>query len=167
MTPFVKAHFPIWDLPIKERFEYCRTECSKFGLNLTWQQLKQYYNEMYNCEAYRNNTYEVRVFRGSQADWLVHEKSWHGMIDYLSIKRLDKKSVHDWRHFQLIKNELVSETREAIELYPSESRLMDTANQYHLFVFPENYVIPFGWRTRSVNYEEVEGGLNKAGQRGI
>jgi len=62
---------------------------------------------------------------------------------------------------------LVSETREAIELYPSESRLMDTANQYHLFVFPENYLIPFGWRTRNVNYEEVEGGLNKAGQRGI
>ncbi len=58
MTPFLKANFPIWDLPMKERFEYCKTECSKFGLKLTWEQAKQYYNEMYNCEAYRNDTYE-------------------------------------------------------------------------------------------------------------
>ncbi len=41
MTPFLKANFPIWDLPMKERFEYCKTECSKFGLKLTWEQAKQ------------------------------------------------------------------------------------------------------------------------------
>lgn len=167
MTPFRKAHFPIWDLPIKSRFEYCKSEAKSFGLNLTYEQSKQFYNEMYNCEVFRNDTYEVRVFRGDQANWLVHEKSWYGMIDYLSIKRIDKKSIHDWRHFQLIKNELVSETREAIELYPSEKRLMDTANQYHLFVFPKDYIIPFGWTERSIAVEETEGGLNKAGQRKI
>jgi len=167
MNKFTKGHFPIWDLPMKERFNYCKTECSQFGLNLTWEQSKQYYNEMYNCEVWKNELYEVRVFRGSQADWLVHEKHWKGSMDYLSIKRIDKKAIHDWRHLQLIKNELVSEDREAIELYPKESRLMDTANQYHLFVFPKDYSVPLGWNTRSVNYTEQEGGLNKTGQRGL
>jgi hypothetical protein len=44
---------------------------------------------------------------------------------------------------------------------------MDTANQYHLFVFPKDYTIPLGWVKRSVNYESHEGGLNKSGQRGF
>jgi hypothetical protein len=167
MKPFNKAHFPIWDLSISERFIYCKSEALKFGLKLTNEQAKQYYNEMYNCEVWKNDLYEVRVFRGSQADWLVHEKLWQGSMDYLSIKRIDKKAIHDWRHLQLIKNELVSEHREAIELYPRESRLMDTANQYHLFVFPKDYTIPLGWVKRSVNYESHEGGLNKSGQRGF
>jgi len=167
MTPFKKAHFPIWDLSMSERFMYCKSEALKFGLTLTNEQAKQYYNEMYNCEVWKNDLYEVRVFRGSNADWLVHEKLWQGSMDYLSIKRIDKKAIHDWRHLQLIKNELVSEHREAIELYPKESRLMDTANQYHLFVFPKDYTIPLGWVKRSINYESQEGGLNKSGQRGF
>ena len=167
MTPFKKAHFPIWDLSMSERFMYCKSEALKFGLTLTNEQAKQYYNEMYNCEVWKNDLYEVRVFRGSNADWLVHEKLWQGSMDYLSIKRIDKKAIHDWRHLQLIKNELVSEHREAIELYPKESRLMDTANQYHLFVFPKDYTIPLGWVKRNVKYESHEGGLNKSGQRGF
>ncbi len=44
MTPFRKAHFPIWDLPIKARFEYCKSEAKSFGLNLTYEQSKQFYN---------------------------------------------------------------------------------------------------------------------------
>jgi hypothetical protein len=41
--------------------------------------------------------------------------------------------VHDWRDLQRIKNELVGPECEAVELYPAESRLVDTANQYHLW----------------------------------
>ena len=79
----------------------------------------------------------------------------------------DKTAIHDWRHFQEIKNELVSPDCEAIEIYPNEDRLVDTANQYHLFVFPKNYNLPFGWNTRSVVKEEAVGGYNKRGQRAI
>lgn len=167
MTPFKKAHYPIWDLPIKERFEYCKLETKKFGLNLTHEQSKQYYNEMYNCEVWKNDIYEVKVFRGKQADWIIHNDEIKGTMDYLSIKRIDKKSIHDWRDFQNIKNELVSKDREAIEIYPKEDRLVDTANQYHLFIFPKNYIIPFGWFNRNVDYQNKEGGLDQVGQRGI
>ena len=62
---------------------------------------------------------------------------------------------------------MVGEDREAIEIYPNEDRLVDTANQYHLFVFPKNYNLPFGWNTRSVVKEEAVGGYNKRGQRAI
>lgn len=65
---------------------------------------------------------------------------------WLSIKRRDKAPAKDWRHFQRIKNELVGAENEAMEIYPAESRLVDTANQYHLWVFKDpNFRIPVGF----------------------
>ena len=59
---------------------------------------------------------------------------------YLSIKRRDREPLCDWRAKQRIKNAILGDEWEAIEMYPAESRLVDTANQYHLFswkaVFP-------------------------------
>lgn len=54
-------------------------------------------------------------------------------VFHLSIKRIDQKAIRDWRDFQRIKNQLLSPEHEAIELYPAESRLVDGANQYHLW----------------------------------
>ena len=71
-------------------------------------------------DVYLNDIYEVWVYRKKMADFLVHNELFKGKCTYLSIKRKDKKAVHDWRHFQLIKNELVGEEIEAIELYPAE-----------------------------------------------
>ena len=59
---------------------------------------------------------------------------------YLSIKRRDQEPIGDWRAKQRLKNALLGEEWEAIEIYPKESRLVDASNQYHLFgwqgVFP-------------------------------
>lgn len=64
---------------------------------------------------------------------------------YLSIRRIDQAPVRSWRDLQRIKNQLVGPENEAIELYPAESRLVDTANQYHLFAHPDpTYRFPFG-----------------------
>ena len=69
----------------------------------------------------------------------------------LSIGRRDREAVHDWRHFQRIKNELVGAEHEAIELYPKESRLMDTGNRYWLFALAEKGAqFPFGLEQRVV-----------------
>lgn len=54
---------------------------------------------------------------------------------HLSIKRRDNGAIVDWRHMQQIKNELVGREHDGIQLFPAESRLLDTANQYHLYVF--------------------------------
>ena len=101
------------------------------------------------------------------ADSLVHNPLYKGKCTYISIKRKDKKAVHDWRHFQQIKNELVGDEVEAIELYPKESRLHDTVNQYHLFCLPLGTTFKFGWQERNVDFTPREGGYNKAGQRGL
>jgi hypothetical protein len=94
----------------------------------------------------RCGTYQVALDR----------KPWHGFgedvqIIHLSIKRIDRDPIHDWRDLQEIKNALVGPENEAIEIYPAESRLVDSANQYHLWVFanPETR-IPVGWNERYV-----------------
>lgn len=83
---------------------------------------------------WKNSRYTVVVYE------LENPKATH-----LSIKRNDRLPVHDWRDLQRIKNEICGKDREGLEIYPSESRLTDTANQYHLFVLPQGMVIPFGF----------------------
>lgn len=68
----------------------------------------------------------------------------------LSIKPKDG-ARHDWREFQRMKNEIFGPHREAVELYPSEDRLVDTANQFYLFVAPEGIRWPFGFLHREVS----------------
>lgn len=86
-------------------------------------------------EVYLNDRYQV-------AKRTIED----GRMVHLSIKRVDREPIHDWRDLQAIKNMLVGPECEAIEIYPAESRLVDTANQYHLWVFTdETYRIPVGF----------------------
>lgn len=55
---------------------------------------------------------------------------------HLSIRRQDRLPCRDWRDFQRIKNQLAGPEWEAMEIYPAESRMVDMANQYHLWCFP-------------------------------
>lgn len=64
---------------------------------------------------------------------------------WLSIKRIDKAAIHDWRELQRIKTVLCGPDREALELYPAEARLVDTSNQFHLWVMPKGERFAFGW----------------------
>lgn len=87
-----------------------------------------------------NNIYQVE----ERAAEVVAE-GWPRMI-WLSIKRRDREPIHDWRDLQRIKSELVGAECEAVELYPAESRVVDTANQYHLWVIAEPGVrFPIGF----------------------
>lgn len=71
-------------------------------------------------------------------------------VTELSVRRQDRRRIRDWRELQRIKNALCGPEREAMEMYPAESRLVDTANQYYLFVLPEGSYWPFGMRSREV-----------------
>ena len=80
---------------------------------------------------------------------------------YLSIKRHDKDVIAAdtrWRDFQAIKNQLVGDECEGVELYPAESRLTDTANQYHLWCIdsPE-FRFPFGFNDGRSVTEATDG----------
>ncbi len=74
-----------------------------------------------------------------------------GDVAWLSIKRRDRDVIRDWRELQAIKNAIVGPEHEGFELYPAESRLCDTANQFHLFVFMQTTVrMPVGFAVREV-----------------
>lgn len=93
--------------------------------------------------VYRNSKYTVAIRKKLSEKFGVE-------ITHLDIKRNDKAAVHDWRELQRIKNELCGPECEGIELYPKESRLVDTANSYHIYVFPEGHMVPVGWTERIV-----------------
>jgi hypothetical protein len=99
-------------------------------------------------KLWKNNRYQVAVRRVLDAET---NRGFPPMI-HLSIKRLDREVIHDWRDLQRIKNELVGPEHEAVELYPAQSRLTDTANQYHLWVLADAGVrFPIGWETGAVS----------------
>ena len=69
---------------------------------------------------------------------------------HLTFKRNDRAAVRDWRHFQAIKNEVAGKQREAIEIYPPESELVDAANEYHLWVLPVGLTAPYGFEAQAL-----------------
>ena len=102
----------------------------------TREEAKAQYNRLKQDEIWTNDLYQVNV----DYDTFRFQRLTH-----LSIKRLDKKPIHDWRHLQQIKSEIMGPEREALELYPAESRVVDAANQFHLWVLDEGGVIPAGF----------------------
>ncbi len=101
---------------------------------------------MEDSEVFKNDLYTVAVRPMFIKDI--------GLMIHLSIKRNDRECIHDWRDLQEIKNKLVGVEAEACELYPAESRLVDCANQYHLWVLPEGAMFPFGFTQRMTGTPE-------------
>lgn len=109
-------------------------------------------------KCYMNNKYVVDVTPQEK------DKGMDGWV-WLSIKRKDKRVIKDWREMQKIKNSICGEEREGLELYPSEKRLVDTSNQFHIFVMPKGEMFPFGYQERAI-VEGHKGGWEKgSGQR--
>lgn len=76
-------------------------------------------------KIYGNSRYTVAVRANGHSEDL-------GTLTHLSIHDHWRTTRHDWRDFQQIKNELCGPESEAVEIYPAESRLVDTSNEYHL-----------------------------------
>lgn len=61
-----------------------------------------------------------------------------GDIQVLMVGRHDCKPDMPWTDLQRIKNELIGEEREAVEVFPKVSELIDQANARHIWIIPEN-----------------------------
>lgn len=95
--------------------------------------------------VWRNNRYQciARPFQTAIGEM------WH-----LSIHTHDRGPVRNWRHLQQIKNEVVGENRTAVEVFPPERSLVDTSNEYHLWVFPAGESLGFGLDESLVSDDE-------------
>lgn len=79
--------------------------------------------------------------------YVVIVKRWDdGNVEYLSIRRKDRGHARDWRDFQRIKNDIAGPEIEAVELFPAESRLVDTANQFWLWCVHPGDSLPLGFK---------------------
>jgi hypothetical protein len=92
--------------------------------------------------SFENNIYHVEM---------VHTPPFTPPFIHLVIRRHDWVPVKNWAHFQQIKNEIVGPENEAVELFPAESRLVDAAHLYHLWVHSDpKFRFPIGWSERFV-----------------
>lgn len=114
------------------------------GMGLSKAEAKRTVQHMMQQKIFMSDTYQVNVQD-------VPVEKWGLSLTWLSIKRRDKEAFHDWRELQQIKNAICGPEREGVELYPAESRLADSANQYHLWVLPEDRMFPFGFWDRLVS----------------
>ena len=149
MQPFVqdKLDMP----PVKD---FIKETMEDFGISR--EAAKREYNRLKSQEIWVNELYQVNIDKDTDLSDMPFPV-WH-----LSIKRRDKQPIHDWRDLQAIKNMLAGEEVEAVEVYPAESRLMDGANQYHLWAFPEGQSLALGWRQRYVDYTGKGGAVQRS-----
>src|ERR1017187_6293119 len=69
----------------------------------------------------------------------------------LSVRREDRRPIFDWRDMQLIKNEFFGPENEMVQLFPAESRLVDTSNQYWFYGYADGKRFPFGMEERALS----------------
>lgn len=122
-------------------------------------------------EIWINDLYQAvlrRMVRNGETDPPPNNS---GML-HISIHRHDRWPIGDWRHMQQIKNELAGPERTAVEIYPPESELVDSSNEYHLWVLDEGVDLPFAFHEGLVTSDEqlekfnaARGGKYKGRQR--
>lgn len=131
------------------------------SLNIPIEEVKRVIDdERKNTEIFMNDTYQVAK--------RLYPSEYNIPIIHLSIKRLDKEPIHDWRDMQKIKNAIVGVEVEMWECYPKESMLVDTANQYHMWGFAtEQKIIPFGFTDprRTIDHDPEHEKLTNTKQR--
>ena len=105
---------------------------------------KEAIEEQISDETWGSDTYTVNVhYQGGDRDGFVE----------LAIHNHNRTTHVPWRHMQQIKNEILGEEREGVQIFPAESRLIDTANEYWIYVYPTGKSPMFNRKTKlGMNY---------------
>jgi hypothetical protein len=103
------------------------------------------------ARIYLNSRYQVAVYPAESP-----MDGWPRVV-HISFKHLLNIAITDFRDMQLIKNELVGPKSYCIQIFPPEEMLVDTANQYHLWVFvPPSWSPDDGPNNWSVSDKDVD-----------
>lgn len=99
-----------------------------------------------------------------------------GNVEHVTITRKDHNNPEwyitndgtgelTWAEKQQIKDELFGKNRQAVEIYPTEDRMINYSDVYHLWVFDKKFRLPFGIHPKeyqkafnrgySMNQEEI------------
>lgn len=82
-----------------------------------------------SCAFFKNDTYLVQLDKNPPHQFKNAE------VWLLWVSRLDKDFVRNRQDLMAIKNALVGDDVDAVELFPAESRLSDATNRSALFCF--------------------------------
>jgi hypothetical protein len=99
-------------------------------------------NARYTAFAQEQSPSPQAVYSDDSNEYIVEKYqllSHRAFAFRLAIKREDKSTIRSWRILQDIKNAIAGEDSAAIEVYPPESEVTDTANMYHLWVFKPGF----------------------------
>lgn len=108
------------------------------ALDMVWQVMSE--------SVYSNGEYIVNVSQPMDSG----VEGWPQVI-HVAVRRVDTEPVRSWDVLQAIKNRFVGEENEAVEVFPAEARLVNMANQSHLWAFVDpEFRLPFGWSQRMV-----------------
>lgn len=119
------------------------------------------HRDLKDDEIWANDIYTVLVNRRHKTGW-QNEDGSPITVTWLSIRRNDRAAKPDWRDFQWMKNQLVGDENEGFEIYPAESRLVDAANQFHLWIFENtDWRLPVGFTVRNVCEKSVMGSTQR------
>jgi hypothetical protein len=125
-----------------------RGKCRRIGMSD--EDSERHFQRMLKLEWWGNDTYTVSVDRDCELKYFNDPTV---RLVHLSIHRRDRAPCTDWRDFQRIKNDIVGEEIEAVQLHPAQSRVVDTANEYHLWclIGAAQCFFPFGFAQGLLN----------------
>ncbi len=84
-----------------------------------------------NVALYGNDLYSLTVRTLSETELLI---GYH---------RRDRQCIRDWRHEQQMKNEVAGEEAWGVMVYPPESRLVDSSNEFWILVRASTVPFPY------------------------
>jgi hypothetical protein len=125
---------------LKNAIDQCEFRCGEFDIDDVWDALAnpQPMAEIIPVDEAANGSFfrllDYNVTRFPEID---------GMVQVM-IRRTDRKPIHNWHDLMAIKDKVVGEESEAVELYPARSRLVDEDHIYHLYAKPNRIRFNFG-----------------------
>lgn len=97
--------------------------------------------------VWMSRVYIVQMIRHTMESW------WR-----LSIRRIDNAEIRErWDELQHIKDELLGSDAMAVEVYPPLGDVVQDFPMRHLFIVPNDFMLPCVWRRASLVPSVVKG----------
>ena len=131
----------IYQADLENAIRQCEFRCDSFGTTDIWDALlkPQALEDVVPVQESAESFFRIE-------DYNVTRTPEPGEMIHLMIRRVDRKPIHSWQDLMRIKDHVLGEESEAVELYPARSRLVDEDHIYHLWGLPKQQRFTFGMK---------------------